>query len=134
MKGNLHRQSICVVRTTCGAQEARLFEEQCGKGQTSYNWIAGTIRPRADVKAIGQGSIVADNRDDAIKQFREHLQLVTILPSAKLAGGYVSSRLEQIMPRVTDRNDPFASPVGHAVLERHIPITASSLRVLEVAA
>ena len=132
MKGK-QRLSIAVFKTTCGSQEARLFENDHVKGEPlTFSWVASTVFPHYHAMELGHGSFVADNREAAIAQFREKLLTEKIIPSAKAAGGRVMSpRLLQLVPRVTDRNDPFAPVLGHAVLERPIPVTTSSLRALE---
>ncbi|MGF6440503.1 hypothetical protein [Paraburkholderia youngii] len=133
MKGK-QRLSIGVFKTTCGSQEARLFENDHVKGQPlTFSWIASTVFVKPfSAGDLGRGSFEAANREAAIAQFRAKLLADVIIGTAKTVGDEViPPRLLQLVPRVTDRKDPFAPLLGHAVLERSIPVTASSLRALE---
>lgn len=89
------RLLICLVRTDCSTQDARLYETHDSK----YVWEAGTVLP-CKPTAIGAGEIEAADRAEAIIGFRKLLTTAAVIPNAKfMSGTFLSTHLVQMVPK-----------------------------------
>ncbi len=123
------RRTIAIVRTFCGAQEARLFAilDASGVAKPRYTWRAGTLQPYSP-EAIGSGEITATTEAKAIRAFQDLVTTLRIIPRPAATDRPVSPHLVQVLPKLDEENCPveFRPPVGRAKLVRRDLVTHAS--------
>lgn len=105
-------RALCIVRTRCGTQEARLFVRETKGEKPEYFW-SGRYLQRYSLDPFATDSIAAKSSEQAVQRFQELLSPGKVFPHRKSPSDLVSTTLVQLFPRPygSHLSVPFPGPI-----------------------